>query len=229
MSSTLFDTVSAHDKLSMDELAVQLRERLPWLWTPGFNIARIEGYAPGVFGARAGTFDASAYNVLHEVAHAIEMVKSEPTQWKRRLGKSNFGMRIKSFQTIGGERYYDAVTMQATQRECRVGAIQLHLMEAGGYDSNSFVRRYVEVLKYMADSCFGGDSILNAHVPEKYTPGQQEWVRVRTQLLQEAYAQYTQESVQDLWATISKHLAKKEVDLSHRELYGPKSTGPILG
>ena len=215
MSLSLFDPIDANTKLSMDELAVQLRERLPWLWTPGFGVARIEGYQPGVFGARAGTFDASVYNVLHEVAHAIELVGSEPTMWKRRLGQPNFGMRIKSYQTVMGERYHEPKTMQATERECRVGAIQLHLLQAGGYVHVSFTKKYVEVLKYMADSYFGGDCILNSHDPKKYTDGEKEWVRIRTKLLKDAYAQYTPSRVQEVWGEVAKHLAKKGFELEY--------------
>lgn len=220
MTLALFESADVHATLTMEDLALQLRERLPWLWAPGFNIACIEGYRPGVFGARAGTLDANAYNVLHEVAHAIEIVNSDPQRWKRRLGQSDYGMRIKSYQTIAGERYYEPVTMQATERECRVGAIQLHLLQAGGYATESFVQRYVVVLKYMADSCFGGSSILNARDPAKYTPAQQEWVRTRTQLLEAAYAQYTPQSIQDIWSEVTKVLAKKNVDLPHAQVYG---------
>lgn len=217
MSLSLFDPIDAQAKLSMDALAIQLRERLPWLWTSGFGVARIEGYQPGVFGARAGTMDASVYNVLHEVAHAIELVESEPATWKRRLGQPNFGMRIKSYQTVMGQRYYEPKTMQATERECRVGAIQLHLLQAGGYQHSTFKKKYVEVLKYMADSYFGGDCILNSHDPAKYTEGEKEWVRLRTELFDNAYAQYTPQRVQAVWDEVAKHLAKKGFELKYVE------------
>ena len=157
MSLALFEPLDAETKQSISAVAIELRERLPWLWAPGFAIGRLEGYKPGFFGARSGTNDnINVYNVLHEVSHAIELVGSDVSMWKRRLGQPDFGMRIKSYQTVLGERYYEPETMQATQRECRVGAIQLHLMQAGGYSHEKFKTHFVEVLKYMADSYFGG-------------------------------------------------------------------------
>lgn len=105
--------------------------------------------------------------------------------------------------------------MQATERECRVGAIQLHLLQAGGYVHASFTKKYVEVLKYMADSYFGGDCILNSHDPKKYTDGEKEWVRIRTKLLKDAYAQYTPSRVQEVWGEVAKHLAKKGFELEY--------------
>lgn len=192
-------------------MAVELRERLPWLWAPGFAIGRVEGYKPGVFGARAGTYDnVNAYNVLHEVSHAIELVGSEPLMWKRRLGQPNFSMRIKSYQIVGGERYYEPRTMQATQRECRVGAIQLHLLQAGGYSHENFKTHFVEVLDYMADSYFGGDSILNSPDPKKYTPRQKIWVNTRANIIDQEYNTHTSESIQRIWSNVAKHLAKKD-------------------
>lgn len=174
LSSLLFDPISASRKQSLPEIAIEIDARLPWLTrTPSFSIGRHEGYTPGAFGARAGMYDdLSVQNVLHEIAHAIELKHSMPTQWKRRISIPNFGMRIKSYQTVMGDRYYEPQTTQATERECRVGAIQLHLLQAGGYDTSHFVGSFVRTLKYMADSYLGGDCILNAHDPEKYTPGE---------------------------------------------------------
>lgn len=229
MSLALFDPLDADRKQSFEAIAIELRERLPWLWTPGFAIAKIEGYEPGHFGCRAGLYDSlNAYNALHEVSHAIEMVGSEPDKWKRRLGQSNFGMRIKSFQTVMGERYYEPETMQATQRECRVGAIQLHLLQAGGYTHENFKTHFVEVLKYMADSYYGGDSILNAHEPEKYTAGQKKWVKARMKIIEQEYKKHTPESIQQVWGDISKHLAKKDFDLESKAAVFRSSTVPSM-
>ena len=211
MSHTLFDPIDAERKQTLNAVAIELRERLPWLWTPGFSIGRIEGYEPGIFGTRAGTFDnINSYNALHEIAHAIELVKSEPTAWKRRLGVTSFGMRIKSYQTIAGKRYYEPETLQATQRECRVGAIQLHLLQAGGYKDDDFKTHFVETLKYMADSYLGGASILNAHDPAKYTSENKTWVNLRTTLIDQEYKKHTPESIQTTWLEVSHHLAKKK-------------------
>lgn len=214
MSLALFDPISSETKAPLDAIAIELRERLPWLWNEGFALSRIEGYQPGMFGCRAGFHDSlNAYNALHEISHAIELVGSEPTMWKRRLGQPNFGMRIRSYQTIAGERYYEAVTMQATERECRTGAIQLHLLKAGGYTNREFTSNFVRVLKYMADSCFGGNSILNANDPSKYTKGQKEWVNTRKELLLSAYKKYSIEDIEHTWKDICNHLTKKDFEL----------------
>lgn len=217
MSLALFDPIDANRQQPFKAISIELRERLPWLWRPGFAIARTEGYKPGFFGCRAGMPDnLDVYNVLHEISHAIEMVKSEPTMWKRRLGQDNFGLRIKSYQTVAGQRYHEPITMQATQRECRVGAIQLHLLQAGGYNSDNFKTDFVTVLKYMADSYFGGDCILNTYDPEKYTTKQKKWVNVRTKIIEQEYKKYTQESIQLVWTGVTDFLAKKDFDLDSR-------------
>ena len=210
MTLAIFESLHADKKQSFEAICIELRERFPWLWTPGFNVGAIEGYIPGVFGCRAGPHEnLNVYNVLHEVSHAIELLKSEPSAWTRRLRKTSFGMRIKSYQTIGGVRYHEAETMQATQRECRVGAIQLHLLQAGGYRNNKFKNDFIETLKYMADSHLGGDSILNAHDPKKYMTGQKQWFSTRLNLIEHEYKVYTPESIKLAWAKVSHQLAKR--------------------
>lgn len=167
-----------------------------------------------VYSARAGLYDdLNVQNVLHEVAHAIEMKHSTPTRWKHRLNDLNYGMRIKSFQTVLGERYHEPRTTQATERECRVGAIQLHLLEMGGYRTDQFTGSFVRSLKYMADSYLGGDCILNAHEPDKYTDGQKEWVRLRTEWLQQEYLRHTPDSIYLDLADIVGHLHKKKFEI----------------
>lgn len=106
-ANLLFDPILASRKQPLASIAQELSDRLPRLVAmPGFVIGRNEGYQPGVFGARAGLYnDLNVQNVLHEVAHAIEMKHSTPTRWKHRLNDLNYGMRIKSFQTVLGERY----------------------------------------------------------------------------------------------------------------------------
>ena len=214
MTLALFEPISADIQKSMDAIAIELRERLPWIWQEGFALSRIEGYEPGVFGCRAGFLeDLSAYNALHEISHAIELVDSSPTRWKHRLNESNHGIRIKSFQTVLGDRYYEPVTMQPTERECRTGALQLHLLRDAGYSTDTFIEKFVKSLQYMSDSCFGGDSIMNTSDPKKYTPAQKEWVNIRTALIHESYANNSIENIQDTWSRVCQHLARKDFDL----------------
>ena len=214
-ANLLFDPIPASRKQPLASIAQELSERLPRLVAmSGFVIGRNEGYQPGVFGARAGLYDdLNVQNVLHEVAHAIEMKHSTPTRWKHRLNDLNYGMRIKSFQTVLGERYHEPRTTQATERECRVGAIQLHLLEMGGYRADQFTGSFVRSLKYMADSYLGGDCILNAYEPDKYTDGQKEWVRLRTEWLQQEYLRHTPDSIYLDLADIVGHLHKKKFEI----------------
>lgn len=217
----LFDPVLASRKQSLAAIAQELQSRLGgYLQVPGFAIGRHEGYRPGSFGARAGfQDDMSAQNVLHELAHAVELLHSSPTQWKRRLGFDNFNLRIRSYQTVAGQKYYEPVTTQSTERECRVGAIQLHLMEQAGYDTSDFTRSFVRSLRYMSDSYLGGDSILNTESSLDYTPQQQQWVALRTMWVESQYAQHSAQSIRADIALVCEHLSKKNFDIGESLIF----------
>lgn len=190
-------------------IETELRSTLPWLWAPAFKIGRNEGYDGETFGARAGPSEAmSAKNVIHEVCHCAEITLLPSRVWKRRVRQPYFEMRIRSYQTIGGERYYEPVTMQATERECRVGGMQLRLLEAGGYETRGFVESFALTLKYMSDWYMGGDCPLNAHDPEKYTEEQQKWLDARIALVRAAYDEYPLADIQERWSTAMTWLEK---------------------
>jgi hypothetical protein len=206
--SLLFDPILPRRKQTLPAIELELRERLPWLWQPAFKINRCEGYDGESFGARAGFYDdLNVLNVLHEVSHACEMTLLPTHVWRRRVKQTTWGLRIKSFNTVGGERYYEPATLQATERECRVAGIQLHLLEMGGYDTFGFCEDMVIALKYMDDAYFGGDTILNAHEPEKYTAGNKEWVALRRALIEAAYRAFTKEDIQERWSSVMSWLA----------------------
>jgi hypothetical protein len=205
---SIFDPLDPKRKQALSEIDQELRERLPWLHQTPFKINNSEGYDGNFFGARAGHYDnLNVANVLHEAAHAIEMTLLPSSNWRRRVKQSSFGMRVKSFQTIMGERYYEPETIQATERECRVGGIQLHLLEMGAYTTAGFVDEFVVSLKYMADSYFGGGCVLNAHDPEKYTDAQKTWVSLRTEMILQSYATFTHNDIQKRWACVMSWLA----------------------
>lgn len=191
----------------------ELKGALPWLWEPAFRVGPNEGYfADGhLFGARAGFPEhISAYNVVHEVSHAVEMTLLSSRVWKRRLKRDNYEMRIKSFQDVMGQRCYEPQTMQSTERECRVGGIQKRILEAGGYDTRNFANRYVLVLRHMQDSYFGGRSPTNTPDPKNYTPEQHDWINLRLKLVQEAYGQFDLADIQGRWKQVMDWLAKQD-------------------
>lgn len=195
----------------MPAIEAELRTTLPWLWAPAFQIGSNEGYDGKCFGARAGPLEAmTVKNVLHEVGHACEVSLLPSRVWKRRVKRPSFEMRIKSFQTIGGRQYFEPITMQATERECRVGGIQLRLLEAGGYATNGFVEDFALTLKYMADWYMGGDCPMNAHDPDNYTEDQQLWLDTRVKLVRAAYDQFPLPDIQDRWSNVMDWLAKAD-------------------
>ena len=185
--------------------------RLPWLEAPAFVVSHKEGYVDRAYGCRSGPIeDMSAENVLHEVAHAIEMTLLPTRTWHRRLQQNAFGMTIKSYQTITGQRYYEPVTMQATERECRVGGIQLRLFEAAGYPADTFISDYALVLKYMADWFMGGSCPLNTHDPKDYSAGEREWLNARKRLVAKAYDDFPLADIQERWAKVMQFMETKQ-------------------
>jgi len=189
----------------VEDIIAELKGTLPWLWHRRFNIGPNQGYIGEgpLFGACAGFhYHTRTYNVLHEVSHAVEMTLLPSSEWQKRVLQDNFDMQILTYQDVMGRRYFEPETMQASERECRVGGIQLRLLEAGGYDTKEFVENYVLTLQYVKDSYFGGHCPSNAHDPAKYTAKQKQWVAVRTRLLLDAYEKFTLNDIQERWGQV---------------------------
>lgn len=194
---------------SITDIEAELRAVLPWLTRPGFRINTHEGFDGSAFGARAGPRESiSAVSVIHEVSHALEMTLLPEAVWKRRVRRPQFDMRIRSYQDIGFERIYEPVTLQATKRECRVGGIQLRLLEAAGYDTSTFIERYVLSLKYMADCIYGGRCPLNVSDRARFTKKHWKWIAKRTQWVHDSYNQFSLAELQDRWATVMDWIAR---------------------
>lgn len=205
----LFDKISASTKQPIYKIKAEISERLPWLVHPAFKIGRHEGYSGDSFGASAGLIDnTTSKNVLHEVAHAVEITRLPQRIWRRRVKHAQFEMRVKSYNEVLGDRYYEPVTMQATERECRVGGIQLRLLEMGDYDTEGFVEDFVITLKYMADYYMGGSCPLNTHDPADYTDEHKRWIKTRTDLVLQAYNEYTPEVIQQQWSEVMGWLGR---------------------
>lgn len=218
----LFDLINAEKKQSLKAIRSDLQERLPWLIQPGFYIGRHEGYDGRAFGARAGPHDnINTKNVLHEVAHAVELTLLPTKVWKRRIKYPQYNMKVKSFVTVMGERYYEPVTMQATERECRVGGIQLRLLEMGDYQTKDFTEEFTITLKYMADYYMGGSCPLNTPDPADYDEQQQLWFDTRVALIKQSYDRFTPQEITERWSSVMTFLNKSKnpeaVQSAHRD------------
>lgn len=213
----LFEPISADENQSIAEVANVLRERLPWLWEPAFKIGAHEGYDGRSFGARAGTLEnVNLKNVLHEVSHAVELTLLPTRVWKRRIKRAQYELRIKSYNDLFGQRYYEPVTMQATERECRVGGIQLRLLEMGDFDTKDFVQDFAITLKYMADYYEGGSCPLNQHDVSKYNEEQRRWLNTRVDLIMKAYNEFTPEIIMSRWHEVMAWLGKSnDIKIPH--------------
>lgn len=211
MTRNAFQYMSSENIAKFEDVVLDVKNRLPWLLESHLNISPDEGYAPGVFGSRAGTSDnITAYNLLHEISHAFEIMDSEPLKWKDRLAKDNFGMKIKTYATVMGIRYYEPNTMQATLRECRVGGVQKFLTQQGGWDTSDFNEEFIQSLVYMSDSLMGGSSILNSHEPEKYSDGNKQWVKVRSDAIDASFKSCSLGNLKEKWILISSFLENLE-------------------
>jgi hypothetical protein len=131
--------------------------------------------------------------------------------WKRRVQRPNFEMRIRTQLEVAGQRFYEPITMQATERECRVGGIQLRLLEAGGYDTQEFLQEFALELRFMADWVHGGICPSQPSSPERFNEEERQWVNTRIDLIQQAYEQFSLSDIQDRWDTVISWLAKKQI------------------
>lgn len=138
----------------------------------------LEGYKPGVFGARIA-FDRSDFaSLCHELAHGIHMYRKDPD----RLLVNNFRLAITSSVEVAGESYVEAMTMQATQLEAEVVAIQFHLLDACNFKYENAQYWATVLSKYMPDWVFGGDS-------------EEERIQLRVDLIEQYYQNESQEGI----------------------------------
>lgn len=89
-------------------------------------------------------------NIFHEIAHAIEFIKSGYSAEDRALyGSFQFIIKYHEFF----QRCIDVQTNQITMREVKTFAIQLALMKQLGwkFDSLSWINSHVELLVWLPD------------------------------------------------------------------------------
>src|ERR1700757_2415514 len=111
-----------------DKLPI-IKERvaaLPFINDLNLKFDHREGYdGDGIFGYAAGP-SLAFNNLAHEMGHAIDCMIQNKVH---RLHRRGWGLRIKTFQEIMGRCYYEPLTMQASELECRVVGYQKHIME----------------------------------------------------------------------------------------------------
>jgi hypothetical protein len=168
--------------------------KYPQLCLEENDIDRIEGYYSngdipkfGYLSARTTSFP----TLYHELAHAIELVDTAPD----RLLLSGFGMHCESSVPINGQRYSEPFSVQATDRECKVVAIQSHLLsEIFNFDSKKILEKNI---KDTASSLYLMHDNLNIKVDKKLNhkekqKARQDWIDNR---VREHHSSYKQEDV----------------------------------
>lgn len=166
----------------------------PWQATTPVHYDRSEGYrGQGVLGCRAGPSDELHFeNLAHELAHAFEILESKGPE---EISKPNWGMRITTELEIGGRIFQEAVTFQATQRECRVGGIQKRLLAMVGHPhAEGLENRLADtLLRWMPDWHHGGKD-------------ETERLAHRRQLILKSFEEWPEERILGAWPQIFEAL-----------------------
>jgi hypothetical protein len=165
---------------------------LPFINGSNLKFDRREGYlGDGVFGYAAGP-SLEFENLAHEMSHAIDCVVQNRLH---RLRRPNWGIHIKSFQDIMGRRYFEPVTMQPTELECRVVGYQKHIMEiADDPAAATITETMADTLhRYMCDHYMGGKT-------------DEERIQTRADLIEKAYHSITKSDISAIWSRVSQIL-----------------------
>jgi hypothetical protein len=189
------------------EVEAALKDALPWLWSRSFRIGPNQGFDGRIFGCLSGPEDRpnaySSVNVLHEVSHAIELTTMPQRVWRRRVKKPDFELGYKTYCFINDQFIYEAQTPQASQRECRVAGIQLHLMQAGGLDTNGFVEDFIFSLKNMKDAIFFGMPPDNCSSKTQFNAKHHRWFDTREEWISHAYRSTSIGEIRARWADVA--------------------------
>lgn len=126
-------------------------ERLDIAGHPGLRVSRkVEGYRDYTFGCRAGPSRASVRNLAHELAHAAEFGAGN---FSKRCFMGSFVFKVRKVKVMG-QLYPEPRTCNATKRELRTFALQLHLLQHAGekIDVAAFVREAAQAMtRFMYD------------------------------------------------------------------------------
>lgn len=172
------------------------RDVRPWAerWPHPVRFDASEGYAgAGVLGCRTGPADSLAFeNLAHELAHAFEALD---TKGPKALGLPHWGLRIKTRLQIGSQTFFEPVTFQPTERECRVVGIQRRLLEMAGHPAaDGLFDYFARVLtSFMPDWTHGGSTT------------EARWA-TRRALMEAAHGAWPEDRVRSQWPTVAAGL-----------------------
>lgn len=201
-----FDDVEAEYEhaLSVTDIKSAILIKLPWLAHSTFNIGDHVGYN-GTFGA-SDTSKCDVFCALHELSHAVELTRLNSRIWKRRLGRHDFELRVRTAFWVFGVFCREPKTLQISDREAVVGGIQLRLLEAMGYDVSTFVPRYAMLMSRLADNYLGpGTAPYNASAAQ-HSPEHLAWLNGRAAMVQKAYQDWPLDRIQRAWAAVASHM-----------------------
>lgn len=189
------------NKQRMNTVVEGRLKRLGWDLLPHMEWHYGEGLRDFKFGVRAGP-QYSFSNMAHEIAHAIELTDSE---WKR-VTSDDWGLKIRSYVKVGGVRYEEPRTMQASARECRVFGIQKHILEKSGYQlpSDWAEKQGLMLAKYMEDWIMGGDD-------------EKARAAARTKIINDTYQSYNFVQIEEKLVRACLQLHKKKAKILARE------------
>jgi len=169
-----------------------------WLMHPGFKYGEHEGYKATRLGFKAGpSYD--IFNLLHEVAHVCE-IKAEQLD---RLLYNNYGLGFSddAMVYLCGRELCQPKNMQATERECRVFAIQKHVTESLNLPvpSDFFEENADTLLSFMPDNFYGGKT-------------EEARLQHRIRIMQQHYDNIDKQGIMAKWNTAMKYIQANHAD-----------------
>lgn len=169
-----------------------------------------EGYkGRGVIGCRAGPMDSIEFEHLaHELAHAFEILKSKDAE---EVLKPQWGMTIRNRLQIGAQVFFEPLTFEPSQRECRTTGIQRRLLEIVGHpDAETiFDNQARALLRFMPDWHQGGQD-------------EEQRLQRRKALMEGAYQAWPVERVLAAWPAVFQALEQAAAPQPEAEMSGPR-------
>lgn len=151
-------------------------------------------------------------SLAHEMAHLIEIPATRCLRWD---------LRIRSSVEVLGRMYFEPRTWQATQRECRVVAIEAAIVEwAGGSPLKTISRKAIALARWQPD--YSLIPRLPSSSGRSQSPEQERAAFLR-QEIKSLRNQYPIDLVMTLWR---ERVSLVERLVSHQERYEKTSLQP---
>lgn len=185
-------------------------ERLPWQSDTPVRYDESEGYkGRGVIGCRAGPMDSIGFEHLaHELAHAFEILESKDAE---EVLKPQWGMTIRNRLQIGAQVFFEPLTFEPSQRECRTTGIQRRLLEMVGHPAAEtiFDNQARALLRFMPDWHQGGQD-------------EEQRLQRRKALMEGAYQAWPVERVLAAWPAVFQALEQAAAPQPEAEMSVPR-------